>query len=104
MLYERKRRRFRKLLAANHFDTIGRWVTRWPLLMIVVWLAVPICLFFAFPSLDAAIAEHPVPLVTADSPAMQTANKMSEAFHEAGDENLLLVVLTDDNGLSPADE
>jgi RND superfamily putative drug exporter len=29
---------------------------------------------------------------------------MSDAFHESGEDNLLLVVLTDDRGLTPADE
>jgi RND superfamily putative drug exporter len=39
-----------------------------------------------------------------DAPSNVTARKMTEAFHESGSEDLLLVVLTDDKGLGPADE
>jgi RND superfamily putative drug exporter len=35
---------------------------------------------------------------------MVTAQKITDAFHESGQDNLLLVVLTDDGGLTPADE
>ena len=83
---------------------MGRFATRWPLLMIAIWLAIPTALFFAYPSLDDAIRDHPVPLVPASAMSMQTAQKMTDAFHESGEDNLMLVVLTDDNGLTPADE
>jgi putative drug exporter of the RND superfamily len=39
-----------------------------------------------------------------DAPSSVTARKMTEAFHESGTEDLLLVVLTDDKGLGKADE
>src|SRR6202044_233368 len=39
-----------------------------------------------------------------DAPSSVTARKMTEAFHESGSEDLLLVVLTDDKGLGGDDE
>ena len=86
------------------FSWLGRQITRWPLLVIALWLAIPTALFFAFPPLSDAIRQHPVPLIPASAPSMVTAQKMTAAFHESGQDNLLLVVLTDDTGLTPADE
>jgi RND superfamily putative drug exporter len=86
------------------FSWVGRFATRWPLLVIAIWLALPCALFFAFPPLSEAIRNHPVPLIPSSAPSMQTAQKMTDAFHESGQDNLLLVVLTDDGGLNPADE
>ncbi|HUO38738.1 MAG TPA: MMPL family transporter, partial [Mycobacterium sp.] len=40
----------------------------------------------------------------ADSPAMATARQMAEAFHESGSDNVLLAVLTTENGLGPSEE
>src|SRR5262249_60138056 len=39
-----------------------------------------------------------------DAPSAVTAKKITQAFHEAGSENVLIVLLTDDKGLKPADE
>jgi putative drug exporter of the RND superfamily len=86
------------------FSWLGRQITRWPLLVIALWLALPCALFFAFPRLSDAIRQHPVPLIPSSAPSMQTAQKMADAFHESGEDNLLLVVLTDNGGLTPADE
>ena len=86
------------------FSWVGRFATRWPLLVIAIWLALPCALFFAFPPLSEAIRNHPVPLIPSSTPSMQTAQKMTDAFHESGQDNLLLVMLTDDGGLNPADE
>jgi RND superfamily putative drug exporter len=48
--------------------------------------------------------KHPLAILPSDAPSSITARKMTEAFHESGSEDLLLVVLTDDKGLGPADE
>jgi RND superfamily putative drug exporter len=48
--------------------------------------------------------KHPLAILPSDAPSSVTARKMTEAFHESGSEDLLLVVLTDDKGLGPADE
>jgi putative drug exporter of the RND superfamily len=83
---------------------VGRYVARWPLLVIGLWLALPSALLLTFPPLSEAIKQHPVALVPPDAPAMVTGRQMTEAFHESGDDNLMLVVLTDDGGLTAADE
>ena len=44
--------------------------------------------------------KHPLAILPSDAPSNVTARKMTEAFHESGSEDLLLVVLTDDKGLS----
>ena len=48
--------------------------------------------------------KHPLSILPSDAPSNVTARKMTQAFHESGSEDLLLVVLTDDKGLSHADE
>ena len=50
------------------FGWLGRYVTRWPVSVIGIWLALPTALFFAFPPLSQAIEEHPVPLVPPSAP------------------------------------
>ncbi|HEX7827749.1 MAG TPA: MMPL family transporter, partial [Mycobacterium sp.] len=47
---------------------------------------------------------NPVAILPADAPSTVTAREITEAFHEAGSENLLVVLLTNDHGLGPADE
>ena len=86
------------------FTRLGALATRWPVLVIALWLIVPAALLFATPSLSDAVRDHPVELVPASAPAMVTEQQMAEAFHESGGENLMLVVLTNDGGLTPADE
>jgi len=49
-------------------------------------------------------ARHPVAILPADAPSVVTAKKISQAFHEAASENVLIVLLTDDKGLGPGDE
>ena len=68
------------------------------------WVAIAVALPLTFPSLNEMAEKHPLAILPSDAPSNVTARKMTEAFHEAGSEDLLLVVLTDDKGLSPADE
>jgi putative drug exporter of the RND superfamily len=86
------------------FTRLGALATRWPVLVIALWLIVPAALLFATPSLSDVVRDHPVELVPASAPAMVTEQQMAEAFHESGGENLMLIVLTNDGGLTPADE
>jgi RND superfamily putative drug exporter len=57
-----------------------------------------------FPSLNEMSQKHPLAILPSDAPSSVTARKMTEAFHESGSEDLLLVVLTDDKGLGRDDE
>ncbi|MEE6178602.1 MMPL/RND family transporter [Mycobacterium sp. 050134] len=83
---------------------LADFVVRWPWLVIGVWLAIAVALPLTFPSLNAMAQKHPLGILPSDAPSSVTARKMTEAFHESGSEDLLLVVLTDDKGLGPADE
>ncbi len=56
------------------------------------------------PSLTEMAQRNPVAILPADAPVNVTARQMTETFNESGSENILLVVLTNDKGLTPADE
>jgi putative drug exporter of the RND superfamily len=79
-------------------------VVRWPWAVIGVWIAIAIALPLSFPSLGEMAAKNPLAILPSDAPSSVTAAKMVEAFHEPGNDDLLLVVLTNDKGLAPADE
>ncbi|BBX62447.1 putative membrane protein, MmpL family [Mycobacterium saskatchewanense] len=83
---------------------LADFVVRWPWVVIGVWLAIAVALPLTFPSLNAMAQKHPLGILPSDAPSSVTARKMTEAFHESGSEDLLLVVLTDDKGLGAADE
>lgn len=79
-------------------------VVRWPLVVIGVWIAIAAALTLTFPSLNEMAQKHPLALLPSDAPSSITTAKMAAVFEESGSEDLLLVVLTDDNGLNRADE
>jgi putative drug exporter of the RND superfamily len=83
---------------------LASFVVRWPWVVIGVWVAIAVALPLTFPSLGEMAQKHPLAILPSDAPSNVTARKMTEAFHESGSEDLLLVVLTDDKGLGPADE
>jgi putative drug exporter of the RND superfamily len=83
---------------------LADFVVRWPWVVIGLWLAIAVALPLTFPSLNEMSQKHPLAILPSDAPSSVTARKMTEAFHESGSEDLLLVVLTDDKGLGPADE
>ena len=80
-------------------------VQRWPWAVIGFWVALAAVLSMTFPSLTEMAAKRPVAILPPDAPVLQTTRQISEAFHQSGseNENVLLVVLTDDNGLNPSD-
>jgi RND superfamily putative drug exporter len=83
---------------------LADFVVRWPWVVIGLWVAIAVALPLTFPSLNEMAQKHPLAILPSDAPSSVTARKMTEAFHESGSEDLLLVVLTDDKGLGPADE
>jgi putative drug exporter of the RND superfamily len=83
---------------------VADFVVRWPWVVIGLWAAIAVALPLASPSLGEMAQTHPLAILPSDAPSSITARKMTEAFHESGSEDLLLVVLTDDKGLGPADE
>lgn len=83
---------------------LADFVVRWPWAVVGLWIAIALALPLAFPSLGEMAQQHPLSILPHDAPSNVTARQMTEAFHESGSEDLLLVVLTNDNGLGPADE
>ena len=86
------------------FQRLGDFVVRWPWVVIGCWAALAIVLPLTFPSLTQMAQQRPVAILPADAPVTVTTRQMTEAFHESGSENVLLVVLTNEKGLGPADE
>ncbi len=91
--------------ARGSFGWIGVVVQRWPWAVIGFWVALAAVLSMTFPSLTEMAAKRPVAILPPDAPVLQTTRQISEAYHQSGseNENVLLVVLTDDNGLNPSD-
>ncbi len=86
------------------FPRLGAFIVRWPWAVIGFWLALVGILSLTLPSLEEVSQRHPVSILPADAPAAVTNRHMTAAFHEAGLQSIAVVVLTDDKGLSPADE
>lgn len=77
---------------------------RWPWVAIALWMMAALALPLMLPSLSEMSARHPLALLPSDAPSTIADQKMTAAFHESSADDLLLVVLTDDHGLTPADE
>lgn len=79
-------------------------VVRWPLAVIGIWVALAVALPLTFPSLGEMAQRNPLAILPGDAPSSVTAAKMTEAFREPGNDNLLVVALINENGLTAADE
>jgi RND superfamily putative drug exporter len=86
------------------FGLVGRVVVRWPLLVIALWIAVAAGLTLIFPPLAVLAQKAPASILPASAPSVVSQKQMSDAFQEASSDNILLVVLTNENGFNPADE
>src|SRR5271156_4417881 len=91
--------------ARGLFGWIGMVVQRWPWAVIGFWIALAAVLSVTFPPLTEMAAKRPVPILPNDAPVLVTTRQISQAFNQSGseNENVVLVVLTDDNGLNPSD-
>jgi RND superfamily putative drug exporter len=83
------------------FSVLGRFVVRAPWLIIAAWIAVVAVLAVALPPLTKVAESHP--LQPLPPKAMAAAEQMAKDFGESA-QNVLIVVLTDNQGLQPADE
>ncbi|SEH51715.1 putative drug exporter of the RND superfamily [Mycolicibacterium rutilum] len=83
---------------------LADFVVRWPWAVIGVWVALLVALPLSFPSLGEMAQKHPLAILPADAPSTVTATKMAEAFGESGNDDLLLVALINENGLTRQDE
>jgi RND superfamily putative drug exporter len=86
------------------FVRLGQFVVRRPLIVIGFWLAAAAVLFLTLPPLAKVAGEQPPDFLPKDAPVLIAGTQMIKVFHEPDTQNTLLVVLTDDKGLSPADD
>jgi putative drug exporter of the RND superfamily len=89
--------------ATGLFGRVGAFVLRWPWVVIGFWIALAAVLSVTFPPLTEMASKRPVAILPPDAPVLATTHQITEAFHQSGseNENVLLVVLTDENGLNP---
>ncbi|BBZ28130.1 putative transport protein MmpL8 [Mycolicibacterium madagascariense] len=86
------------------FDRLARVVVRRPWWVIATWLLVVAVLSVAVPPLMTLASDRNQELLPADSAVMAATRQMTKAFDEPGIQNIALVVLTDERGLTKADE
>jgi RND superfamily putative drug exporter len=86
------------------FQRLGDVVVRRPLVVIGLWIALAAVLTLTLPPLAVVAARNQTDPLPADAPVVVTGKQMAEAFRETGTGSMLLVVLTDEKGLNPADE
>ena len=96
-----ERTRLRPTGDEDNMRRLADFVVRWPWVVIGLWVAVAVALPLTLPSLNEMAQKHPLAILPSDAPSSVTARKMTEAFHESGSEDLLLVVLTDEQGAWP---
>lgn len=83
---------------------LADFVVRWPLAVIGLWVALAVALPLTVPSLNEMAQKHPLAMLPGDAPSSVAARQMEEAFSEPGTDDLLLVVLTDEDGLGEEHE
>ncbi len=88
----------------SFFGRIGRIVVRRPLVVIGLWIALAVIVGQLFPPLAVLAQKAPASILPADAPSLVSQMEMSDAFQEASSDNILLVVLTNENGLTSADQ
>jgi len=86
------------------FGRIGAVVVRVPLLVIAAWIALGLGLTQLFPPLGELAQRAPAAILPDDAPSVVSGKQMTEAFQEASSENILMVVLVNEDGLTTADE
>lgn len=86
------------------YQTLGKIVTRHPFLVIGLWIVLAATVSLAIPPLAVVVGQKQAAIMPNDAPVMVATREMVAAFHDKGTDNVVLVVLTDDNGLTPADE
>lgn len=90
--------------AANVYERFGQLVVRRPLLVIGVWITLAAIVNLALPPLAVVAARKQAAMLPDDAPVMVATREITDAFHDKGSDNIVLVVLTDEKGLGPADE
>lgn len=82
-------------------------MARWPWLVIGFWAVLALVFPLTIPSLAEMSERNPIAVLPADAPSSIATREMTQAFREAGSENVLVVLLTHDDEskpLTPPDE
>ncbi|WP_260972476.1 MMPL/RND family transporter [Mycolicibacterium llatzerense] len=89
---------------AGAFELLARLVLRRPWAVIGAWLLLVVALSVSVPPLMKLASDRNQELLPANSAVMAATRDMTAAFHEPGIQNIALVVLIDERGLTKADE
>lgn len=93
-----------KLTVNGVFERLGRIVVRRPWLVIAGWLVLVSVLATTLPPLIQLASDRDQEMLPSDAAVMVATKQMTAAFGEPGIQNIALVVLTNDDGLTDADE
>jgi RND superfamily putative drug exporter len=93
-----------RLSVSGMFERLAHVVLRRPWLVIGAWLMLVAVLSVTIPPLMRLASDRNQELLPSNSAVMAATRQMTEAFHEPGIQNIALVVLTDERGLTGADE
>jgi RND superfamily putative drug exporter len=93
-----------RLSVDGMFERLARVVVRRPWLVIGTWLMLIAVLSVAVPPLMQMASDRNQELLPSNSAVMVATEQMTKAFHEPGIQNIALVVLTNEHGLTDADE
>lgn len=94
----------RGVFAHGGLPALGRMIVRHPVLVIVAWVTAAVVLFLTVPPLPVVAQKNPPPFLPENSPVLLAGEHMQDAFGEAGSGNVAVVVLSNENGLTPQDE
>jgi putative drug exporter of the RND superfamily len=90
--------------AGNIYQRLGQLVVRRPLLVIGLWIALAAIVNLALPPLAVVASRKQPAMLPDDAPVMVATRQIVNAFQDRGSDNIVLVVLTDEKGLSSTDE
>ena len=94
-----------RLSFGGMLERLAHIVVRRPWLVIGCWLVLVAVLSITFPPLGQVVRDRSNQEVLPRNSAVTMATRqMTKAFHEPGIQNVALVVLTDDHGMSSGDE
>jgi putative drug exporter of the RND superfamily len=86
------------------FPWLGRLVVRHPVMIVAAWLAIAAAMLLLLPTLAKVANKNPPQFLPSDAPVLVAGQAMKDAFHEFDADNMVLVVLSNEKGLGPADE
>ncbi|CAM3287586.1 RND family transporter [Mycolicibacterium frederiksbergense] len=93
-----------KLTVNGVFERLARVVVRRPWLVIAGWLVLVSVLASTLPPLIQLASDRDQEMLPGDAAVMVATKEMTADFGEPGIQNIALVVLTNDDGLTDADE